>query len=131
MDESTDKMKTFYCPVEYDPRRRYTRDEMLAAIKPHQDLLCFFAQASGYQRCVLGLDFDQYDLSDTTVPVLVMESAEAKVLLKVHGRRFRQAYRLSGPRKPLLVTFTDGRTSGWFTLDWQLDAERVFVEPPV
>jgi len=123
-------MTSFYCPITYDPKRQYTREEMIDMIKAHQELLCFFAQASGYQQCVLGLDFDQYDSSDTTVPVFVMEAQEAKVLLKVHGRRFKKAYQLSGPGNSPVVTFTSRRVSGWFTMDWKLEAERVFAHLP-
>jgi hypothetical protein len=101
---------------------------MLAVIRPHRELLCFFAQAAGYEGCVLGVDFDRYDPSDATAPVLVMERAEARVLTQVHGRRFEQAYRVSGPGKPLVVTFTSPRVNGWFRMDWELDAGRVFVE---
>lgn len=99
-------------------------------ILPHQELLCFFAQSAGYERCVLGLDFDQYDPIDGSLSVFVMEGSEAKVLLQVHGRRFKQAYRVSGPGNTLVVTFTSPSVSGWFKMGWQLEAERVFAYPP-
>jgi hypothetical protein len=127
LDESVDKMMSFYCPVAYNPKRRYTREEMIDVILPHQELLCFFAQSAGYARCVLGLDFD--DPTDGMVPVFVMESREAKPLLKVHGRRFKQAYRISGPGNTLVVTFTSPSVSGWFKMDWQLDGEQVMHVP--
>jgi hypothetical protein len=94
-------------------------------IEPHQELLCFFAQASGYRQCILGLDLEGYDSADMTMPVLVMSGEEAKPLLKVHGRRFKRAYRASGPGNTLVVTFSNGRDSGWFKIDWKLDPERV------
>jgi len=84
-------MVVFDCAVEYDPRRRYTREEMIELITPHRELLCFFAQASGYSHCVLGLDFDRYDPHSHFVPVIVMDGQEARPLLHVHGRRFKQA----------------------------------------
>jgi hypothetical protein len=121
-------MMTFYCPVAYNPKRRYTHAEMVDVIMPHQELLCFFAQSAGYERCVMGLDFD--DPTDGMVPVFVMESREAKPLLKVHGRRFKQAYQTSGPGNTLVVTFTSPRVSGWFKMNWKLDAERVFAHRP-
>jgi hypothetical protein len=121
-------MMSFYCPVEYNPKRQYTREEMIDVILPHQELLCFFAQSAGYERCVLGLDFD--DPTDGMVPVFVMERGEAKPLLKVHGRRFKQAYQVSGPGNTLVVTFTCPSVSSWFKLDWQLEEERVFAYPP-
>lgn len=61
----------FHCHLDYDPKRRYTRREMIDLIKPHRELLCFFAQATGYRECVLGLDFDEFDASDGSVPVYV------------------------------------------------------------
>ena len=123
-------MRVFYCPVEYDPRKRYTRQEMMAAIESHRELLCFFAQVAGYAHCVLGLDFDGYDPRDTTVPVMVMSGEEARPLLKVHGRRFQRAFQASGPGKGLLVTFTSPAVTGWFEMEWELDAARVFIYSP-
>lgn len=127
MDESSAKMMTFYCPVEYTPEREYIRQEIIDAIMPHQELLCFFAQASGYSQCVLGLDFDGYDTSDGTVPVIVMSGEEARPLLGVHGRRFRRAYHASRPRNSLVVTFvcSDGR--GWFEMGWRLNPAHTFA----
>jgi len=123
-------MEAYYCPIEYDPRRRYKRDEIVELIRPHQELLCFFAQASGYRQCILGVDLGEYDPADQTAPVLVMSGEEARPLLQVHGRRFRQAYRASGPGKPLVVTFSDGKLSGWLVLEWKLDPERVMGTEP-
>jgi hypothetical protein len=100
---------------------------MVELLKPHRELLCFFAQAAGYAHCVLGLDFDGYDARDTTVPVIVMSGAEARPLLKVHGRRFQRAFEASGPGKGLLVTFTSAAATGWFELEWKLEAARVFT----
>ena len=117
----------YRCKVDYDPRRRYTRQEMIGLIEPHRELLCFFAQASGYRRCVLGLDFDNYDSDDGLVPVVVMSGEQAKVLIRVHGRKFRRAYRDSRPGRGLVVTFTWPDGSGWFRTKWRLDEERVFT----
>jgi len=121
-------MVSFYCYPEYDPKREYTRREMVDVIDPHRELLCFFAQASGYRRCVLGLDFEQYDPTDGSVPVLVMEREEAKVMLEVHGRRFKRAYERSQCGKSLVVTFTTPTSAGWFQMGWKLDPERVMSQ---
>jgi len=121
-------MVSFYCYPEYDPKREYTRREMVDVIDPHRELLCFFAQASGYRGCVLGLDFEQYDPSDGSVPVLVMEREEAKVMLEVHGRRFKRAYERSRCGKSLVVTFTTPTSAGWFQMGWKLDPERVMSQ---
>jgi hypothetical protein len=100
---------------------------MIDAIVPHQELLCFFAQTSGYRHCVLGLDCDRYDPADMSVPVIVMDGEEARPLLRVHGRRFKRAYQTSRPGEGLVVTFTSPSVSGWFKMGWQLDSEHVFV----
>ena len=118
-------MISFYCYPEYDPEREYTRREMRDLIMLHRELLCFFAQASGYRRCVLGLDFDRYDPGNGSVPVLVMEQNEARVMLEVHGRRFKRAYERSRCGQSLLVTFTTPRGRGWFQMGWSLSPERV------
>lgn len=128
MDEKRSQMVTFYCYPEYDPGREYTRREMIDLIKPHRELLCFFAQASEYQRCVLGLNFDEYDPSDGSVPVLVMERDEARVMLEVHGRRFKRAYERSRCGKSLVVTFTAPSSTGWFQMGWKLDSERMMSQ---
>lgn len=120
----------FDCEIAYDPRRRYTREELVELITPHRELLCFFAQASGYRHCVLGLDFDRYDARSRSVPVLVMEGEEARPLLRVHGRRFKQAYWSSRPGRSLVVTFTSPSASGWFAMGWGLDEAHVYVETP-
>ena len=101
---------------------------MRELISPHQELLCFFAQASGYRRCVLGLNFDERDPTDGSVPVLVMERAEAKVMLEVHGRRFKRAYERSRCGQSLVVTFTTPTSAGWFQIGWKLDSERVMSQ---
>ena len=120
-------MVVFDCAIEYDPRRRYTREEMIELITPHRELLCFFAQASGYGHCVLGLDFDRYDPHSHFVPVIVMDGQEARPLLHVHGRRFQQAYQSSRPGESLVVTFTSPSATGWFQMDWVLGEVRLFT----
>jgi len=118
-------MRSFYCYPEYDPEREYTRREIIDLIDPHRELLCFFAQSSGYRRCVLGLDFERYDPTDGSVPVLVIERDEARVMLEVHGRRFKRAYERSRCGQSLVVTFTTPTSAGWFQMGWRLDSERV------
>ena len=125
MDEKQSPMISYHFYPAYDPGREYTRREMRDLIRPHRELLCFFAQASGYRRCVLGLDFGSYDPDDGSVPVLVMEQNEARVMLEVHGRRFKRAYERSRCGRSLLVTYTTARGRGWFQMDWKLDAEQV------
>lgn len=117
----------FQCKVDYDPGRRYTRREMIDLIKAHQELLCFFAQASGYRRCVLGLDFDRYAPEEGLVPVIVMSGEQAKILTRVHGRRFKRAYQDSRPGRSVVITFTLPNGSGWFRMAWKLDEEHVFT----
>jgi hypothetical protein len=104
--------------IEYDPERAYIRQEMVALIKPHRDLLCFFAQMSG--EYVLGLDFISYDALEGSVPVYMINREQVKVLLAEEGSKFRRAYRSSGLGKAILVTFTSEDGRGWVKLYWAL-----------
>lgn len=115
----------YQCPIEYDPDQEYTREELIGLIKVHRELLCFFAQTSGYRRCVLGVELDEYDGANGCVPVHVINRKGAKVLMQAEGRKFAQAYRSSEPGKSLMVTFTDRRMTGWFKMRWQ-DPQWVF-----
>ena len=115
----------FSCPIKYKAERKYTRQEMIELVKPHRQLLCFFAQTAGHRRGVLGLDFDRYDRQEESVPVYVMGEAEAKVLSKAEGRKFKKAYQSSGLGKAIMVTFTSPSGRGWFKLRWELDEGRV------
>jgi len=115
----------YQCPVEYEPGKRYTRREMIELIKGQRQLLCFFAQMSGYRRCVLGLEFEKYEPAGKMVPVYVMGEAEAQVVERVEGKKFKRAYRSSGVGQAIMVTFTSPSGRGWFKLRWELDEERV------
>lgn len=75
---------------------------MIELIKPNRQLLCFFAQTAGYRRCVL--EFENYEPESKIVPVYVMGEAEAKVLSKAEGRKFKKAYQSSGLGKAIMVT---------------------------
>lgn len=116
----------YQCPIEYDPDQEYTREELIGLIKVHRELLCFFAQMSGYRRCVLGVALDEYDESSGCVPVHVINEGGAKVLMQAEGRRFTKAYRSSQPGKSLIVTFTARRMTGWFEMKWQ-EPQQMFV----
>lgn len=100
---------------------------MIELIKPHRELLFFFAQTSGHRRCVLGLDFEQYDPTDGSVPVCVIGEEQAKVLVAAEGHEFKQAYRSSRPGRSIIVTFVCPGSRGWFKMRWELSDERVFV----
>ena len=111
-------------PIEYDPERGYIRQEMVGLIKPHRDLLCFFAQMSG--EYVLGLDFYEYDEPAGTVPVYMIDREQVQVLLAGKGSKFKRAYRSSGLGKAILVTYTSERGRGWVKLYWALPEMRQF-----
>ena len=103
----------FSCPIEYKPERGYTRQEMIELIKPQRQLLCFFAQTAGYRRGVLGLDFGNYDRQKGSVPVYVMGEAEAQVLSKAEGRKFKKGYQSSGLGKAIMVTHSTTLRAGY------------------
>jgi hypothetical protein len=109
-------------PIEYDPDRVYTRQEMVEMIKPHRNLLCFFAQMSG--EYVLGLDFYEYDVPAGSVPVYMIDREQVKVLLSEEGGKFKRAYRSSGLGKAILVTYTSERGRGWVKMYWAIGEVR-------
>jgi hypothetical protein len=118
----------FSCPIEYEAGQKYIRQEMIELIKPHRQLLCFFAQTAGYRRGVLGLDFDRYDRQTGTVPVYVMDQEQAKIVVKAEGSKFKKAYRSSGLGKAIMVTFTSPNGRGWFKMRWELDEKQIMRE---
>ena len=63
----------YQCPIEYNPDREYTWEELIGLIEVHRELLCFFAQTTGYRRCVLGVGLDEYDAASGCVPVHVIK----------------------------------------------------------
>jgi hypothetical protein len=111
-------------PIEYNPEREYIRQEMVELIKPHRNLLCFFAQMGG--EYVLGLDFYEYDVMAGSVPVYMIDREQVKVLLVEEGGKFKRAYRSSGLGKAILVTFTSEDGRGWVKLYWALGEVRQY-----
>jgi hypothetical protein len=110
----------------YDPKKAYTRRELIELIRPHGKLLCFFAQQTGEKRCVLGVDFDKYDRASQMVPVhIVPEWAVRQVLIPAEGSRFKKAYRDSAVGQKIVVTFTSRQASGWFEMRWELEEGEV------
>lgn len=115
----------YQCPVDYEPEKQYSRREMIELIKAQRQLLCFFAQQSGAKRCVLGLEFEQYEPASRMVPVYVMGEAEAKVVERAEGKKFKRAYRSSLVGQAIMITFTSPSGRGWFKLRWELDEAQV------
>jgi len=104
----------------------------VALIQPHVPVLCALAAASGATRCVLGLQFDDYtqcpadDPVRQTIAVLVIPPAIVRqVLLPLHGKQFKQAYRASRVGRSLIITYSAPQGAGWFAADWQMDETRV------
>jgi len=83
-------------------------------------LLCWFAQQSGYDRCALGVDFEDYDAAAGLAPVQVIPAEYMPGLLAVEDRVFRRAYRQSGRGRGLLVTYVWPDGKGWRRLPWSL-----------
>jgi len=117
----------FHCPIVYDAKRGYTRQEMIDLIKPQRELLCFFAQATGYRECVLGLDFDAYDARDSLVPMFVMNKQQAQVVAQAEGRAFKRALNNIRAGRNVIVTFTSPSATGWFKMRWRLSDTHTFA----
>jgi hypothetical protein len=115
----------FECSIDYQPGYDYIRQEIIDLITPHREVLCFFAQAAGEPRCVLGVDFDRYDAESRRVPVYVLNQEMIRLLMAAEGREFKRAYRDSRCGRDILVTFTAPGGRGWFVMKWQLSPERV------
>ena len=115
----------YQCPVEYEPEKQYNRREMIELIKAQRQLLCFFAQSSGANRCIVGLEFEGYEPVSGMVPVYVMGEAEAKVVERVEGKKFKRAYRSSRLGQAIMITFTSPSGRGWFKLRWELDEAQI------
>jgi hypothetical protein len=74
------------------------------------------------------LNFDDYDPASRSISVLIIPpEAVRKLLMPVHGKRFRKAYRASRVGRSILVTFSAPQGAGWFQADWQLDEAAVFA----
>ena len=109
---------TFECAIEYNPKRAYTRREMIELIKPQRYWLCEVVEGSGEAQGVVGLDFDRYDVQGRRVPGYVLTAEQAQVIMGVEGAAFRAAYEASRVGESLVVTFTSPWGRGWFKLKW-------------
>ena len=109
---------TFECAIEYNPKRPYTRREMIALIKPQRGWLCEVVEGSGEAQGAVGLDFDRYDEQRQRVPGYVLTPEQAEVIKRVEGAAFRAAYEASRVGESLVVTFTSAWGRGWFKLKW-------------
>ena len=110
---------------EYDPQANYIRQEMVEMITGQRQLLSLFAQASGQKRCALGLDFEDYDPSDGSVPVYLLGKEEVDALSLVEGKKLRKAFRASRVGKNLVVTFNALVGRGWFRMRFDLGEQGV------
>lgn len=118
----------FQLPIEYEPRQNYSRQEMIDLIKAQAPVLCFFAKTNGEQRCVLGLDFDNYNAQTQMIPVHVIPvEAVKEMLIPVHGNHFKRAYGKSRIGKKIIITFQSRQAAGWFQLGWQLEQSMLFT----
>jgi hypothetical protein len=111
---------TFTCPMDYQPRKTYTRQELIALIESSRQLLCFFAAQTGEKRCAIGVDFDGYDRQNETTPVHIIPDRVVKqALIPAEGKAFAKAYQDSQIGQKVIVTFTSRAASGWFEMGWE------------
>lgn len=117
---------------DYNPHVSYIRSEMEAMIRQQQRLLSLFAFTSGQPRCALGVDFEEYDPLDSTVPVYLLAETDLEALALVEGRRLLKAYRASRVGKNIIVTYVTPAGRGWFTMRFDLGEKGVDWEafPP-
>ncbi len=76
----------------------------------------------------MGLDFDNYDPARQMIPVLTIPPEAVKdLLIPLHGKRFKRAYRSSRLGYSIIITFQSRQAAGWFRMPWQLDESKVFT----
>ena len=116
----------------YDPRREYRHREMVEMISQERYLLSAFAQASGQRQCALGLDFEDYNRRDHSVPVYLLGAHEVAMLATVEGKKLIKAYRRSRVGKNIVVTYNTPIGRGWFMVRFELGERGVDWEifPP-
>jgi hypothetical protein len=118
----------FQLPIEYNPAQVYTRQELVNVIKSQAQVLCFFATMGRGVRCVLGLDFDNYNPAQQMIPVHIIPTKVVKeMFIPTHGKRFKHAYQSSRLKRSIIITYQSPYGAGWFKLKWQLDETMVFT----
>lgn len=119
-------MWEFSCPVEYNPRGKYTRAQLIEQIESHRELLCFFVKEAGEKRCAIGVDFEKYDRKHKMVPIhIVPDWAVKQYLIPAEGKAFEEAYRRSKVGEQIVVTYTARQWGGWFEMEWGMDEEKI------
>jgi hypothetical protein len=106
--------------ADYDPRSDYIHQDMVALISQQRRLLSMFALASGQRRCAVGLDFEDYDPQDGSVPVYLLGKPEMMALASVEGKKLLRAFRASQVGKNLIVTYNTPLGRGWFSMRFEL-----------
>ena len=111
--------------ADYDPRKAYTHQEIVSLITPHRQLLSMLAMTAGERRCAVGIDFEDYDPRDNSVPVYVLSKADVSTLATVEGKKLTRAYRTSQVGKNLIVTYNTPVGRGWFRMRFELGEQGV------
>jgi hypothetical protein len=93
---------------------------MVEMISRERQLLSAFAQASGQKQCALGLDFEDYNRGDHSVPVYLLGAHEVGMLATVEGKKLIKAYRRSQVGKNMVVTYNTPIGRGWFMMRFEL-----------
>jgi len=118
----------FQLPIEYNPAQAHTHQELVKVIKPQAHLLCFFATMGQGSRCVLGLDFDNYNPARQMIPVHIIPTKVVKeMFIPTHGKQFKRTYQSSRLKRSIIITYQSPHGAGWFKLKWQLDETMVFT----
>ena len=79
-----------------------------------------FAQGSGIRQCALGIDFEEYNRRDHSVPMYLLGREEIEMLATVEGSKLIKAYRRSRVGKNIVVTYNTPRERGWFLMRFEL-----------
>jgi hypothetical protein len=118
----------YQLPIAYDPKARYSAEEMRELITPHIPVLCSFTRLSQVRRGVWGLDFSNYNGIRRMIPILLIPpDAVKKLLIPLHGAAFQRAYQSSVVGQGIIITYQSPQVSGWFRAAWEEGETRVYT----
>ena len=104
----------------YSPSENYSDSQIQNIIKSRRNVLCFYAKKTEQQRCVLGLNFDEYNQRDGAVPLHILLDDEVSALSLTQGEKIQNAYKKSQIGKNVIVIYTAQSCKGWFNMKFEL-----------
>ncbi|BBO85781.1 hypothetical protein DSCO28_63470 [Desulfosarcina ovata subsp. sediminis] len=104
----------------FDSAKEYTHSQIQKIIESRRNVLCFYAIETGFKRCALALNFDEYNQKDGAVPLHILLDKEVWALSLTQGKELQDQYNSSLIGKNIIVIYTAQGCSGWFSLKFDL-----------